>query len=343
MIRSVSRASVAHRAPLSRRAFLGLCASAAAWASPDAQGDTREPRLGTDRGLRWTDRRLDGPDGARTRALIFAPVHERLAFSLEHRTRSYPALLLFDDAAGAEGLQAWRTQYRLADADADLRHPPLVPGGVRARYMTPRQLARLNAELEKQPFKGLVLICPTPPGADASEAAIATYCDWLERELLPQASRFGGVDDTPCLGIVGRASGARLALEVFVRKPHLFRTFGAAQPHLGREGAPLWARRLARAAAQSGFTGVHLQTSSEHRDRAVTRALHRELTQRGIATHLDDLLGPADDTSWQSAGLLSVLAWHERMLQLIERPDPSTAPPESYPPARREPQRPQRI
>jgi hypothetical protein len=293
--------------------------------------------------LRWTDRRLDGPDGARTRALIFAPVHERLAFSLEYRTRSYPALLLFDGAAAAEGVQAWRNQHRLADAYTDLRHPPLVPGGVRARYMKPRQLARLNVELEKQPFKGLVLICPTPPAADASEAAMATYCDWLERELLPRVSHFGPIDDTPCLGIVGRASGARLALEVFARKPHLFRTFGAAQPNLGREGAPLVAGRLARAAAQSGFAGIHLQTSSEHRDRAVTRALHRELTQRGIVTHLDDLLGPADDTSWRSAGLLSVLAWHERRLQLIERVDPSTAPPESDPPAKREPQRPQRI
>jgi hypothetical protein len=327
---------------VSRRAFLGLCASAAAWASPDARGELREPRFGTDRDLRWTDRRLDGPDGARTRALIFAPVHERLAFSLEHRNRSYPALLLFDGGAAAEGLQAWRSQYRLADAYADLRRPPLVSGGVRARYMRPRQLARLNVELEKQPFMGLVLICPTPPALDANEAVIATYCDWLERELLPRATAFGPVDATPCLGIVGRASGARLALEVFARKPHLFRTFGAAQPRFAREGTPQLARRLARAAAQSGFVGIHLQTSTEHPDRGVTRALHRELTQRGIATHLDDLLGPADDTSWRSAGLLSVLAWHERMLQLIERADPSTAPPESDPPPRQGAQLPQR-
>jgi hypothetical protein len=333
MIRSASRATVAHRASLSRRAWLGLCAAAAAWALPDAQGDVPRPALGTDRDLRWTEHRLVGPDGVRTRALILAPVQERLAFSLEHRIRSYPALLLFGGAAGVEGLQAWRNQYRIADAYADLRRPPLAAGGVRARYMRPRQLARLNVELEKQPFMGLVLICPVPPAADATEAVIAAYCDWLERELLPRASRFGGVDDTPCLGIVGRASGARLALEVFARKPHLFRTFGAAQPSFGGEGAPQLARRLARGAAQSGFAGIHLQTSTEHLDRGVTRALHRELTHRRIAAHLDDLLGPADDTSWRSAGLLSVLAWHERMLQLIERPDPSTAPPESYPPA----------
>ena len=36
------------------------------------------------------------------------------------------------------------------------------------------------------------------------------------------------------------------------------------------------------------------------------------------------------------AGLLSMLAWHERMLQLIERPDPSTAPLESDPPRKAE-------
>jgi hypothetical protein len=341
---SESRTGVAHGGPLSRRAFLGLCAFAAAWASPDARAGTiPRPVTGTDRDLRWIDRAFDGPDGARTRALIFAPVRERLAFSLDFRSRSYPALLLFDGAGAVEGLHAWRIRYRVADAYAELRRAPLVLDGVRARFMRPRQLARLNVELEKQPFKGLVLICPTPPAADASEAVIATYCDWLERELLPRAARFGDVDDTPCLGIVGRAGGARLALEVFARKPHLFRTFGAAQPSLGRVGAPSLASRMARGAAQSGFAGIHLQTSSDHRQHAVTRALHRELVNRGVASHLDDLLGPADDTSWRSAGLLSVLAWHERMLQLIERPDPSTAPLESYPPSRHETQRTQRI
>lgn len=341
MRRSASRASLGHGAPSTRRAFLGLCASAAAWASPDARAVPR-PGMGTDRDLRWMDHGSRGPDGARTRALIFTPVRERRPFSLGFRSQSYPALLLFGGAGGVEGLHAWRSQYRLADAYAELRRPPLVLDDVRARFMRPRQLARLNVELEKQPFVGLVLICPAHPAADASEAAIATYCDWLERELLPRAARLGGVDETPCLGVVGHAAGARLALQVFARKPHLFRTFGAAQPSLGRVEAASLARLLAGGAAQSGFAGSYLQTSSEHRERAVTRALHRELANRGIAAHLDDLLGPADEASWRSAGLLSTLAWHERMLQLIERPDPSTAPLESYPPRKPEKGRPQR-
>jgi hypothetical protein len=341
MRRSASRASLGHGAPLPRRAFLGLCASAAAWASPDARAVPR-PGMGTDRDLRWMDHGLMGPDGVRTRALIFTPVRERRPFSLGVSSRSYPALLLFGGAGSVEGLQAWRSQYRLPDAYAELRRPPLVLDGVRSRFMRPRQLARLNVELEKQPFVGLVLICPTAPAGDASEAVIATYCDWLERELLPRAARLGSVDDTPCLGIVGHGAGARLALEVFARKPHLFRTFGAAQPSLGRVEAPSLARRLAAGAAQSGFAGIYLQTSSDHRQRAVTRALHRELANRGAAAHLDDLLGPADEASWRSAGLLSMLAWHERMLQLIERPDPSTAPLQSDPPARGEGRRPSR-
>ncbi|HTV20506.1 MAG TPA: hypothetical protein VMG12_17605 [Polyangiaceae bacterium] len=36
--------------------------------------------MGTDRDLRWMEHGLSGPDGARTRALIFAPVRERPGF-----------------------------------------------------------------------------------------------------------------------------------------------------------------------------------------------------------------------------------------------------------------------
>jgi len=281
------------------------------------------------------DHGLKGPDGERTRTLIFAPARERPAFVYGLDTRRYPALLLFDGAAGAEGLQAWRNQYGLIEACAELRRPPLALDPVRARFLRPRQLSRLNVELERQPFVGLVLICPAAPASDASEATIATYCDWLEHMLLPRAAVLGGVDETPCLGIAGYASGARLALEVFARKPHLFRTFGAAQPRFARARGLALVQRLTSGAAQSGFAGIHWQTSSADPYRSATYSLHRQLAQRGVASHLDDLLGPADAASWRAAGLLSVLAWHERMLQLIERPDPSRAPPESDPPARR--------
>jgi hypothetical protein len=67
------------------------------------------------------------------------------------------------------------------------------------------------------------------------------------------------------------------------------------------------------------------------------RALQRDLASRGVVVTLDELLGPAGDASWREAGLLSALAWHERSLQLIERPDPGAAPVESDPPPARQP------
>jgi hypothetical protein len=347
-----SRSAAAPLEPaLSRRGFLALCASAtsglASGPAPSARAATPAPapRAGSERDLRWLELGVDGPDGARTRALLFQPMHERRVFSLGVSARSYPALLLLHGVGGAEGLQAWRTRYGLFDRYAELRRPPLTLDGERARFMRPRQLTRLNAELQKQPFVGLVLICPKPPVIHAAaerEAVIAQYCDWLESRLLPSASTLAAVDDTPCLGLVGYASGAPLALEVFARKPHLFRTFGVAQPRLEPGTAPL-ALRLRQAAAQAGFAGIHLQTTSEHQQRAAVRALHRDLARHGVAATLDELIGPANDASWREAGLLQVLAWHERSLQLIERPDPDAAPIQSDPPALRPPGPPARI
>jgi pimeloyl-ACP methyl ester carboxylesterase len=208
--------------------------------------------------------------------------------------------------------------------------------------MPARRLAQVNTELEKQPFVGLSLICPTAPPSGASDAVLANYCDWLERELLPRAGLLARIDATPCLGVVGHAGGAALAFEVFARKPHLFRALGAVQPRIEGVGATQLARRLARGAAPSGLVGIYLQTSAGHAQRPATRALHRELKRRSILTHLDELLGPADEASWRHAGLLSTLAWHERMLQLVEKPDPDTAPVQSDPPSKRARQRPLR-
>ena len=94
-----------------------------------------------------------------------------------------------------------------------------------------------------------------------------------------------------------------------------------------------------RGGTTAAIVGVAVDTPTSDRSRGEAEQ-RRSLV---AACSLDSLLGPADETSWRSAGLLSVLAWHERMLQLIERPDPSTAPLESYPPARHDTQRPQRI
>jgi hypothetical protein len=326
---------------LSRRGFLALCASAASALEASAHADTpaRPRREGTEGDLRWFEFGVKGPDGARSQALLFKPLPKRSVFPHGFSSRSYPALLLLHGVGGREGLEAWRTRYGLFERYAELRRPPLVSGGERARFMPPRKLARLNAELAKQPFEGLVLICPKPPAPEATAARatqVAGYCDWVESTLLPRAAMLGNVDDTPCLGLVGYASGAPLAAELFLRKPHLFRTLGLAQPSLDQDVRAL-ARRLRNGAGQSGFAGVHLQTSSGHQQRASVRALQREFASLGVAATLDELTGPAGDASWREAGLLSVLAWHERLLQLVETPEPAEAPLESDPQPMRPP------
>jgi hypothetical protein len=76
-----------------------------------------------------------------------------------------------------------------------------------------------------------------------------------------------------------------------------------------------FAEHLARAHAQPGFAGIHLQTSSEDPYRRATQALSRELRDLGVEHTLEVLKGPHTQRWLRSAGTLAMLAWHERMLR----------------------------
>ena len=254
----------------------------------------------------------------RARALVLVPAHGPRG--------THPALVLLHGRgeAGDEqiGIHAWRTRYGLEDSYSRLLHPPIRLAREQTQFMRPEQLRALNAALARWPFQGMVLICPVTPNpgsGGAAQRALDGYADWIESRLLPAAREVAPLGASPILGLDGCSMGGFVAAEVFVRKPHLFRSFGVVQPAIGEFRVARYARALAAARGQPGLAGIHLLTSTGDPYRGATEALGRELGRLDARPTLQVLPGPHDQKWLRASGTLSVLGWHHQQL---------TSPPE---------------
>jgi enterochelin esterase-like enzyme len=296
---------------LTRRRFSSLCAALLFAAKARAGG----PRaaggvVADDSELKWRELELAGS----RRALVLSPAHP-------DPDQTYPGLLLFHglgETRSAElALHAWRTSYGAEDSYARLLHPPLAFDRDQLEFIEPAQVRALQAALVQKPFRGLVLICPVTPNPHRSkspELVLDRYSEWIEHTLLPAARAQAPLDAARGVGVDGCSLGGYVAAEVFLRKPHLFRTFGVVQPAIGEFRTPPYAEHLARAATGGSLRGIHLQTSTRDPYRESVEVLARHLTRQGARFTLDVLPGPHDQRWLRATGTLRMLAWHDSIL-----------------------------
>jgi enterochelin esterase-like enzyme len=302
---------------LSRRTFLNLCIALGLArqargvdAEAGAAADTRAAAREAD--LTWVELSL-ADRGITRRAIVLFP-------SRSEPGQTHPALLLFhgrgETTSQELGIHAWRTRYGLEQWDARLRRPPLTLAPEERRFIEPKQLKRLEASLVEKPYQGLVVICPFTPNARRTkkpERVLDRYSEWIEHTLLPAAREHAAIDSNR-IGVDGCSLGGYMAAEVFVRKPHLFRSFGVVQPAIGDYRAPRYARHLARALSAQTLRAIHLQTSTRDPYRGAVNALARHLRRQGARFTLDVLPGPHDQHWLRGAGTLAMLAWHDYTL-----------------------------
>jgi enterochelin esterase-like enzyme len=264
--------------------------------------------------LTWLELPLARERGLARRALVLYPTGGAPG-------QTYPGLLLFhgrgETTSEQIGIHAWRSRYGLERSVERLRRPPLELDPDERQFMGADQLARLNATLLEKPFSGLVVICPYTPNARRNrkpERVLERYSEWVEHTLLPAAQSHAPLDATRGIGVDGCSLGGYMAAEVFVRKPHLFRTFGVVQPAVGENRVARYAGHLARAQAQHGLRAIHLQTSTRDPYRKAVKALARHLERQGARFTLEVLPGPHDQRWLRASGTLAMLAWHDYIL-----------------------------
>lgn len=309
------------RAFLNASALLALASETSAGAAP-AIGSAALQATPKGGALTWAELPLEQGSGPARRALVIYPATPA--------DRTYPGLVLFhgrgETNAAELGLHAWRTRYGLERNHARLRQLPLQLDEDERRYIEPERLGALDATLRADPFEGLVYICPLTPDphrARSPEALLDGYADWIERVLLP-AARAHAPLAARALGLDGCSLGGFVAAETFVRKPHLFQSFGVVQPAFGAYRAQRYAAALAAATQRGSLRAIHLETSTRDPFRRSVQALGNELSKRSVGFDLEQLPGPHDQPWLRASGTLAMLAWHERILSAGEAGATST-------------------
>jgi len=293
---------------MERRVFLG--AAATAFATPfRSLAATPESSDFTQRDLR-----LDGDKRIARRALVLIPKPVQAA-------RKLRVLVLLHGLGetGNEllGIHAWGERYGLVRAHERLRRPPVTRTN-KAKWFSDQQLASVNASLAKHPFTGMVLVCPVTPNPSKVGPAARTldsYADWIEKTLLPavhnEANCATGAENT---GLDGCSLGGYVGMEVFLRKPELFGTFGGVQAAFNVASGIRYAGRLKQAIDRVGPRKLHIETSSQDPFKKANRALAKKLTELGVDHTLSVIPGPHNQPWLKEVGTLEMLLWHDRQL-----------------------------
>jgi hypothetical protein len=215
------------------------------------------------------------------------------------------------------GIHAWGERYGLVRAFERLSRPPVSRESPKLGYLERERAREINASLARRPFVGPVLVCPVTPNPHRGtpEQILDRYAGWLAQVLLPAVRQhLGSKAGSIRVGLDGCSLGGYVGLEVMLRRPELFDSFGVVQPAIGKGSAAHYATRLAEAIARVGPRPVHIETSSLDPYREPSRLLSEALSGRGVPNQLVIAPGPHDQPWLREVGTLEMLLWHDRHL-----------------------------
>lgn len=218
------------------------------------------------------------------------------------------------------GIHAWGERYGLVSTYERLKRAPVTRTLPKARYLTDSRLKELNGSLERRPFQDLILVCPVTPNPYKLQPANQTldrYADWLEETLLPTVrKRFPASPHPLHTGLDGCSLGGYVGIEVFLRKPLLFGSYGGVQSAYGVGQGQIYADRIAELIGRYGPRALHFESSSEDPYLEPTRALSKRLDEHGVPHVLREAPGPHNQPWLREIGTLEMLLWHSRQLEL---------------------------
>ncbi len=213
------------------------------------------------------------------------------------------------------GVRAWPELYGLKSAFSRLRHPPVARIGER-RDLTDERLAAINADLDKQPFRGVAVACPFTPHIAALRDPAAghdAYTKWITEVVVPRAQAEARVrTESAATAIVGCSMGGPIALEVFFRRPDLFGSLGLVQGAVSRAFADKFAGRIADAVSAHGPRDVLLLSSTGDPYRDGHEALADALEKRAVPHRLLVPPGPHDQPFLREVGSIELLLYEDR-------------------------------
>ena len=218
-----------------------------------------------------------------------------------------------------KGARGWVDDYWLPRALRRIHEPPLTRGDLRGRADDAR-LAMLNDSLDKQPYRGVIVVCPYTPftifkGKRAFRDA-HLLADFFVNTLIPRVVRETPAIGTPATtGIDGVSLGGRASVLVGLERPEAFGVLGALQPAFDVEDAPELARRAKVAQSRNPQLRIRLLTSDGDFYLASTKAISKAMTEAEVPNTLTVVPGDHSYDFNRGPGVFELLLLHDRALR----------------------------
>jgi iron(III)-salmochelin esterase len=235
----------------------------------------------------------------------------------------FPVLLTFHGTGEAhkgpeKGARGWIDDYGLLKAIARLKHPPITAEDFEG-FVDAARLAKINAALAKQPYRGLIVVNSYTPDmlrGDEPFTKIPPLAKFEVSELLPRAYR-----ETPAIGtaqttgIDGISLGGRAALAIALRNPEAFASAGGLQPAFDMDNAGPVAQRALLARQKNPALSFRLLTSDGDYFLGSTKAISAAMHHAGVPHELVVIPGPHDYPFNRGPAVYEMLLHHDRVLR----------------------------
>lgn len=223
----------------------------------------------------------------------------------------------------ARGARGWVDDYGLFGAVKRLQAPPLTDDDLQG-FVTADRLAEMNRGLGKNPYRGLVVVCPYLPDLLHGMTAFddgPRFAQFIVEEVLPRVYKETPAIGTPATtGVDGVSLGGRAALAVGLSRPEAFGVIAAMQPAIDLDEVPPFADLAKKARAKSTAFRLRLLTSNGDYFLESTSALSQALVDRGLVHRFDVVTGPHSYEFNRGPGIMEMLLFHDRALRGVEVP-----------------------
>ncbi len=218
-------------------------------------------------------------------------------------------------AAGARG---WIDDYWLPTTIERLHRPPLTLEDFRG-FADDARVSRLNESLKRQPYQGLIVVCPYTPDilpADEPIDEALPLARFIVDTVLPRAYRETPAVGSPeSTGVDGVSLGGRAALGIGLLRPQAFAVVASLQAAIRIDNSEDIVRRAREAKLAKPDLFIRLLTSSDDYFIKANQSLASALVGAGIHTELVTVPGPHDYVFNRGPGGYEMLMFHDRVLR----------------------------
>jgi hypothetical protein len=235
----------------------------------------------------------------------------------------FPVLLTFHGMGEArkgpaKGARGWIDDYGLLRAIERLRRPPLTADDLQG-FAEPERLAKLNAALAKDPYRGLVVVNSYTPDVlrgDEPFSRVGPLAKFVVETLLPRAVRETPAFGTPqTTGVDGISLGGRAALAIALHNPEAFASAGGLQPAFDPHNGDAFAQRALAARKKNPSLSFRLLSSDGDYFLGPTKAISSAMKYAGVPHQLVVVPGPHDYPFNRGPAVYEMLIHHDRVLR----------------------------